>query len=132
MNQDQNPFDEMPIISSYTRKQAIEDSVLVDLTEWAKKTGFSIPVACTSAVWNHIEPCEEAKEIGQDVRGRAHDLLWMLYCAIRRGGDQDQRLMFEVRFQNKPRRHETVTFKSMCGPGDAGEPVITIMMPDED
>ena len=98
MTQEQNPFDDMPLISSYTRKQAIEDGMLVDLTQWAKQTGFNMPVACTSTVWNHIEPSEEAKGLGQDVRGRAHDLLWMLYCAIRRGGEQDQRLTFEVRF----------------------------------
>ena len=27
-----NPFDDMPVIFSYTRKQAIEDGVLVDLS----------------------------------------------------------------------------------------------------
>jgi hypothetical protein len=30
-----NPFDDMPVIFSYTRKQAIEDGVLVDLSAWA-------------------------------------------------------------------------------------------------
>ena len=38
-----NPFDGAPIIYSYSRKQAIEDGVLVDLSPWAKETGFSIP-----------------------------------------------------------------------------------------
>ena len=42
-----NPFEDAPVIYSYTRKQAIEDGVLVDLTEWSKETGFTIPVACT-------------------------------------------------------------------------------------
>ena len=31
---DNNPFDDMPVIFNYTRKQAIEDGVLVDLSEW--------------------------------------------------------------------------------------------------
>lgn len=31
-----NPFDETPVIFSYTRAEALEDGVLVDLTVWAK------------------------------------------------------------------------------------------------
>ena len=31
------------VIFAYTRKQAIEDGVLVDLTEIAKQVGFVIP-----------------------------------------------------------------------------------------
>jgi type I site-specific restriction-modification system R (restriction) subunit len=31
------------VIYSYTRKQAIEDGVLVDITEMAKEAGSSIP-----------------------------------------------------------------------------------------
>ena len=70
-----NPFADAPVIFSYTRAQAIEDGVLVDLTEWAKETGFRIPVACTCAVWNgYIVPSEDTREFGQSERGRAHDL----------------------------------------------------------
>ncbi len=48
-----SPFADAPVIFSYTRAQAIEDGVLVDLTAWAKETGFRIPVACTSSVSAH-------------------------------------------------------------------------------
>src|SRR4051812_27741843 len=37
------------VIFAYTRKQAIEDGVLVDVTETAKEAGFKIPVALTRA-----------------------------------------------------------------------------------
>ena len=50
MNDDQ-VFSESDVIFSYTRSQAIEDGVLVDLSEWARETGFRFPVACTRAVW---------------------------------------------------------------------------------
>ena len=127
-----NPFDDAPVIFRYTRQQAIDDGVLVDLTEWAKETGFTIPVACTAAVWNqYITPPAGTKEWGQSERGRAHDVLWMLFLAIRRsqGGD---RIAFEVIFLNEKRRHETVQLKTICGPGDDAEPVLTIMLPNED
>ena len=127
-----NPFDDAPVISQYTRAQAIEDGVLIDLTEWAKESGFRFPVACTAAVWNrYIVPTDRTREIGQSERGRAHDLLWMLFCAIRKHGDGDT-LLFEVMFLQSPKRHVTVKLKSVCGPGDQGEPVITVMLLDED
>lgn len=128
----ENPFDGMPIIYSYTRKQAIEDGVLVDLSTWAAETGFSIPVACTSAVWNqYITPPKGTEELGQSERGRGHDVLWMLYVAIRRSGGGD-RLLYEVIFLNEKQQQETVQLKAICGPGDEGEPVLTIMLPNED
>ena len=66
-----NPFDDAPVIFSYTRARAIEDGVLVDLSEWARETGFKVPVACTAAVWHgHIVPPEGTRELGQSERGR--------------------------------------------------------------
>lgn len=131
-----NPFDHAPIIYRYTRAQAIEDGVLIDLTAWAKETGFRIPVACTDSVWNsYIVPSDELRELGQSERGRAHDLLWMLRLAIRAhpaDGEMRDRAQFRVIFQTSPRRHQTVTLKSICGPGDDAEPVLTITLIDED
>jgi hypothetical protein len=127
-----NPFENVPVIFQYTRAQAIEDGVLIDLTDWAKETGFKIPVACTAAVWNgYIVPSERTRELGQSERGRAHDLLWMLFNAIRKSGDGDS-LLFRVMFLQTPRRHVVVKLKSVCGPGDHAEPVVTIMLPGED
>ena len=68
---------EWDVVYSYTRKQAIEDGVLIDVTEQAKEAGFKIPVAITSSLWyGHVVP----KDIpGQSVEGRLHDVLWMLF-----------------------------------------------------
>ncbi|MFA9478777.1 DUF6573 family protein [Phycisphaerales bacterium AB-hyl4] len=121
-----------PIIYRYTRQQALADGVLVDLTEWAKETGFHCPVACTAAVWHgYVVPREGLRSLGQSERGRGHDLLWMLYHAIRRSRRKDQ-LLFQVIFLMEPERQETVTLKVICGPGDEGEPVLTILLPNED
>ena len=139
-----NPFADAPVIFSYTRAQAIEDGVLVDLTEWAKETGFRIPVACTSAVWHgYVVPPGSTRDLGQSERGRGHDLLWMLYLAIRGQrsakrcppngkADPDDELLFQVVFLQAIQKHETVTLKAVYGPGDHREPVLTIMLPDED
>jgi len=128
----ESPFDDAPIIFRYTRAQAIEDGVLVDLTQWARETGFVVPVACTSAVWNgHVVPHYDARSLGQCERGRAHDLLWLLFCAVRAGSGRD-RVLFKVDFLESADQHVTVELKAVCGPGDQGEPVVTIMLPNED
>ena len=122
-----------PVIYSYTRKQALEDGVLVDLSSWAAETGFTIPVACTAAVWNqYVVPPGDTAELGQSERGRGHDLLWMLYVAIRRQQGTADRLLYEVIFVNDKHQQETIQLKAICGPGDDGEAVLTIMLPNED
>ena len=61
-----DPFDNVPIIHRYTRTEAMEDGVLIDLTDWAKETGFTIPVGCTASVWKGcvVHP-EGTREFGQ-------------------------------------------------------------------
>ena len=127
-----NYFDDAEVVHRYTRKQAIEDGVLIDLTQWAMETGFTFPVACTAAVWNeYITPPPGTKEFGQSERGRAHDVLWMLFVAIRKGEDGNL-VMYKVLFLNAQQKQMEVELKATCGPGDDGEPVITIMLPHED
>jgi hypothetical protein len=57
----------------------------------------------------------------------------MLRCNVRRGGDT---LFFKLYVQNHNRerldRRDLISLKAVCGPGDTPEPVITIMLPDED
>jgi hypothetical protein len=137
-NQGQNPFDDVPVIFSYTRKQALEDGVLVDLTAWARETGFKYEVACTAAVWHdYIVPPAKMRPWGQSERGRAHDVLIMLLFAIRRRKtpaptEGPDILFYEVLFQQDPEKTVTAKLKAHCGPGDDGEPVLTILLEHED
>ena len=116
-------------ISKYTRAQAIENGVLVDLTHWARETGYVWHIAVTRAVYAILEP--PAKSMGQDLRGRAHDLLWMLFAAIRGNRTGQSVLTFRVLFA-MPRRLKLGRLKSVCGPDDDGQPCLTVMLPDED
>jgi hypothetical protein len=70
------------IISRYTRAQAIEDGVLVDVTEQAKETGMLLPTVITDHVHNVLDAIPESSA-GQDYRGRLHDVLWMAYLELR-------------------------------------------------
>lgn len=50
------------VIHAYTRAQAIEDGVLVDLSGLASEAGFRWPLAVTQAVWAVVEPESDTVE----------------------------------------------------------------------
>ena len=120
------------VIISYTREQAIADGVLIDVTETAKEAGFLFPVAITCAAWNqYIVPSEPLKEMGQSVDGRLWDMLMMLrQYSLSSNGESEMIFIFIV--LNEKIEHQIVKLKSICHPGDNLEPVITVMLPNED
>ena len=120
------------VIFKYTRAQAIEDGMLIDVSETAKEAGFKIPVAVTAAVWERcIKLTPAAEKVGNDINGRLWDVLWMAFMAARRGPDTHE-LLYKLRVVIKSKRPELVELKLHCGPGDDLRPVITIMLPEED
>ena len=126
-----------PVISSYTRAQAIEDGVLADVTELAAEAGFVVPVAITAAVHADIAEIPPSKS-HQDYKGRLWDVLWMGYLAaraagrrvVREGGEVPQDMRYKLIMPVGRRTYYSLKMHS--GPGDDGGQVITIMRPDED
>jgi hypothetical protein len=143
----ENPFGE--VIFSYSRAQAIEEGVLIDLGTFSfrpsktvlQEVGIKFPVAITSAAYaKAIGGVDEPLPPCQDLSGRMFDVVNMLSWAIRRGAGGD-RLQYRVSVINwvyrqgariNATKREDVVLKAICGPGDDAEPVITIMLPDED
>ena len=122
---------EETFIYSYSRAQAIEDGVLVDVTERAGEAGIKFPTALTSELWHrYIVPSEELEDYGQSIDGRLWDLLCLFRLYARKCSSSV--LYFEVYFQMPDEELAPVKVKSVCGPGDSAEPVITIMLPWED
>ena len=112
------------VISSYSRAQAIEDGVLVDVTETAREARIKYPVALTRAVFERCVALPPRYRGLEDVKGRLWDVLSMFRFAARRGGDT---LLYKLIVTRR-----TVILKAVIGPGDTPAPVITIMLPDED
>ena len=121
---------EMPLIYAYTRAQALEDGVLIDVSELAREAGFVWPVALTAAVWAMVEDIPRRYRAWQTVEGRTYDVLWMAYCAIRSAEHSSTELRYTLLLDHGRRRY--LTLKLVTGPGDHGEPVVTIMLPHED
>jgi len=122
MNANNNPFGE--VIYSYTRKQAIADGVLVDLsTLEITRQHWKIHCACSSAVWGIIE---DATTKGYDLTGILHDLFSLAKAKIPPQSKTD-RLYFKGTVANR-----TYDFILHCGPADDAIPCLTLMLPSDD
>jgi hypothetical protein len=108
------------VISVYTRAQAIEDGVLIDVSshEDAKRT-FKIPVALTCDLY-----AEMRRGQGKDDRtfaGRLWDVLYMSRFG-RADGPSDRYYKVIV-------GRRTLRLRLNIGPGDNAEPVVTVGFP---
>ena len=121
------------VISSYSRAQAIEDGILVDVSSVAREAAIKFPVAMTRTVWGKYVEVPEGVSC-QDETGRLWDIVWMFRCAAAKFDGDTLLFKLYVRNHNRERltRQDLVTLKAICGPGDNGEPVVTIMTPEED
>ena len=139
-----------PMVFSYTRAQAIEDGALVDLTSSApagaevkrlvQEAGFHVPVAMTAAAYTEAVLAGTTEDedgwfifpAGQSNKGRLWDVLMVLHYAAKAKPGSD-RVYFAVDVDVAgDGNHKTVKLWSLIGPGDDGEPVLTIMCEGED
>lgn len=121
--------EEFELIHLYTRRQALEDGVLVDLGPLAAEAGFRWPVAVTRAIYDRLlQPSKVVKDEGQSFTGRAWDMLTVMRLEARRAG-AGREVRFAPLFITQPGQPpEAVPLKAVSGPGDDGEPVITVML----
>lgn len=121
------------VISTYTRRQAIEDGVLVDLmqdkmTEVAR-SHYKYPIAATIEVFSIMAKAVANKKHLNDFAGILHDMLWM--SRTFRKQISETTVIFRVTIKGAGRR-SLYDFKMVCGPDDDGSPCMTIMLPDQD
>lgn len=119
------------VIYSYSRSDALSDGVLIDVTETAQEAGFVVPVALTINAYNTCVswPSEEEKS------GRLWDVLFMANHEIRTKKTDGDTTIFSVcvvPLNGDASNPVKTKLKMMIGGGDQGEPVITIMLPNED
>ncbi len=133
-----NLFNNNNIISAYSRAQAIEDGILVDVTDIARAIGIKWQVAVTSSVWSDfIEWTDDDRRRQglQDTESRLWEIVFVLHWAIKNSNKTDEVIFYELHilprdgFSYAARR---TGLKAVVSAGDNFEPVITIMLPNED
>jgi hypothetical protein len=126
-----------PVIHSYTRAEAIQDGVLINLGMFVSQgrpvlelVGLRFPVAMTSAAYELVIGERDGALLdGAIVTRRVIYFLSVLKRAIlsREAGQDPTRLEFTCTNAEL----KIIALKSICGPGDNAEPVITVMLPRE-
>lgn len=123
-------------IAVYTRADAIEDGVLIDVDSIAsgptlrEAAGFKVPVALSAAVYNDAVVVPDGKESLCSEQGRIWDILWMSRFGQSFAPNEKRFNLFAlVRCEDEAKE---LTLKIVVHPGDSGEPVATIMYPHED
>lgn len=137
-----------PLLSVYLREDAIADGTLVDCTqdpfdELNRNAGLIFDVAMTRATFERYVEVPRGYENQQDIQGRYWDIVFMFRWAAQKTRDCHE-LLFEFTcipngngFWDNERpaefpTHRLVSLKALAGPGDRGEPCITLMLPHED
>jgi hypothetical protein len=128
MSQSQDFWSDADVIYTYTRAQAIEDGLQVDVGTFARDAGFCYPLATTIAVWEkcvsrNLPDGEIDFKAGQRNLVNLLDAAYLAVRAHKRSNGTGHDVFFNFHGQR---------LKINVGPGDNAEPVLTIMLPDED
>lgn len=123
-----------PVILAYTRKQAIEDGMLLDLTEpgfarLLKLCGIKHHTAMTAASFGACVGLDMTPKNAREITGRVLIVLAAMGTA---SSDETKEATDRVFFSVDGPDGQPVELWALCGPGDEGEPVITIMLREED
>ena len=137
-----NGAHELDIVNVDTRREALADGVLVDVSRQASpaemRGGFTVPVAVTAVLWSAIEAIPDSLVGIADARGRLHDVLWMASLAVRRRARASfaffacsQSMQFAVHLPYRGTRKRTQWLAVAIGPDDDGSPCVTIGFPED-
>lgn len=125
------------IVHAMTRADAIGHGLLVEAPRHlAYEAGFRVPVALTQAAWQDCVAWTDAdnqrQNTVQDETGRLWDVLFMSRLAIARSkGTHAHVTLHRVRRDGRSHTAQLARLVVEIGPGDHGEPVVTIMLPEE-
>ena len=130
-------FENENVIHSYTRKNMIADGFLIEVpTDLARQAGFVVPVGILLEVWSDCiawSDEDSKRQVPQDEAGRLWDLLNVLRVKAKTcSGDTVRFKLLRIPRDGKSETPTMVELKAVIGPGDTVEPVITVMLPDQD
>ena len=113
-----------PVISSYSREQAHDDGVLVDVTSDETRQLYKFPVSITAGL--HATLSKGAGSDRATFAARLWDVLYLGTVASRVHRDAGSDLFYTVKVGC-----EVVSIWANCGPGDDSEPVMTFGFPED-
>ena len=109
-------FDDFELIYSYSRKQALADGVLIDVSGVAKRSDFLLPTVVSANLLALID---------------AENQLPVLFAVFHDKWKFKQGLEDILETQTISKTGRAITVILHIGPGDDGEPVLTMMLPED-
>ena len=133
------------IFHRYTRAQALEDGTLTsanigDLAVVTAQHFALTPIPPVAIAYYLMAAMREAARVGFDLTGIWHDILVVATAASNSSRNGTMARVFYDCLSNGPRRwsctvriggHDQTVIIDI-GPGDEGEPVVTVMVPHDD
>ena len=129
-------FAGVDVISAYSRADAINDGILVDMDQepfgaLAREAGIKWPIAMTATAFEQfVNVAATAGHACQDLNGRWWDVVWMFRQTRREITPLEARWKVFVRDPDGRLREKEL--KCVSGPADDGSPCLTFMLPNED
>ena len=117
----------------YTRQQAIEDGIFVDVTERAKGIGFRIPVAITTNLFStYLKSYDEDKQKAEQETRKAVDNFLLKVrnlISIHKGKDSSTLLELVVPFHNGEQVDVWVAIEAQSP--DDPSPAMNVLLPSD-
>lgn len=124
-----SPFEGAQIIHSYSRAEAIEDGVLIDVSKEAREAGITLHTAVTTGVWSALIGNPKWTDWGTESE-RLKQLLPVAISELERKANDI--VFFSLRMTDMGSLVEEIHLRAQRGPGDNLEPVLTVMLGHED
>lgn len=124
-----SPFEDAEVISSYSRAEAIEDGVLMDVSAVATEVGITVHTAVTPGVMSELVSNPKWSDWGTE-QDRLKRLLNCAANAIESTKNGDA--LFSIEFFKEDNPVQRIDLRAVRGPGDSLEQVMTVMLMHED
>lgn len=124
-----SPFEGAEIIHSYSRAEAIEDGVLIDVSKEAAEVGITLHTTVTPGVWAELIGNPKWEEWGTEEE-RLKRLLSDACSELEKA--ENGTAFFCIRMIDMGAIAGEIHFRAQRGAGDKLEPVLTVMLSHED
>lgn len=126
-----NNKDDFEYIFSYSRHDAIEDGVLVDVTQYAKELGIKLETVFTRSLMEAVLDIPQSHSY-QDERARCHDILFIALLALKKIiKDKEPQGSFQVHLHTSNEEDSPKLLIISLHDDDHGKPCITIGFPED-
>lgn len=121
-------MDDNDLIFSYSRKEAIEDGTLVDITAIAGTCGFRLNTCITEAIYNTLcNKTVNCEGIDKNIRYMLREVYAFIQANKHK---QSDRLDVPLRLPGSEKERDVL--RVVVGPGDDEKPVLTICYQGEE